>query len=48
MADASVTVAVLGATGSVSVIWGARRLRLLAETTAQHEVLAVRGLEGVL
>jgi hypothetical protein len=27
---------------------GAGRLRLLAKTSAQHEVLAVRGLEGVL
>lgn len=48
MADASATVAAGRAVGCLSLIRGAWCLRLLAETTAQHEILAVRGLEGVL
>ena len=47
MADASATVAA-GRAGGLSLIGGARRLRLLAETAAQHEILTVRGLEGVV
>ncbi len=48
MTDASVTVAVQCAAGGVSLLGGAGLLPLLAETSAQHQVLPVRGLEGLL
>src|SRR5258707_11086679 len=42
VADASATVAAGRAVGCLSAVWGARCVRLLAETAAQHEILAVR------
>src|SRR5258708_33018392 len=42
VADASATVAAGRAVGCLSAVWGARCVRLLAETAAQHEILAGR------